>query len=253
MTSLPPEPPVPAPPAPPQPPSKEQEEALRKLPPAHRKQVELQRKLMSELTFPPYIPRKCMPNVKTLDLLMAQMKAGDGGGAGDDGNGNVGHSGGNGDTPMALFTKDEWERIKHPQPGSNGLSNTSPWEHVHHIDRSCRQFKLKHLHAKVKALNAKKRLIEAGGRSSADASTYEEEKARSIIMDMNYKFCQNQVSCPERMNRLATCWSAFGPVVFKKFTEAGQEGLICKSEREAVERCSGGLVQRLMRSATDDE
>ena len=152
----------------------------------------------------------------------------------------------------ALFTKDEWERIKHPQPGSNGLSNTSPWEHVHHIDRSCRQFKLKHLHAKVKALNAKKRLIEAGGESSADASAYEEEKARAIIMDMNYKFCQNQVSCPERMNRLATCWSAFGPVVIKKFTEAGQEGLICKSEREAVERCSGGLVQRLMRSATDD-
>ena len=241
MTSLPP-PPVPSP-------LEAQEEALRKLPPAHRKQVELQRKLMSELIFPPYIPRKCMPNVKTLDLLMTQMKAGDGDGGGDGGNGN---SGDNGDTPIALFTKDEWERIKHPQPGSNGLSNTSPWEHVHHIDRSCRQFKLKHLHAKVKALNAKKRLIEAGGQSSADASAYEEEKARAIIMDMNYKFCQNQVSCPERMNRLATCWSAFGPVVIKKFTEAGQEGLICKSEREAVERCSGGLVQRLMRSATDD-
>ena len=238
MTSLPP-PPVPSP-------LEAQEEALRKLPPA---QVELQRKLMSELIFPPYIPRKCMPNVKTLDLLMTQMKAGDGDGGGDGGNGN---SGDNGDTPIALFTKDEWERIKHPQPGSNGLSNTSPWEHVHHIDRSCRQFKLKHLHAKVKALNAKKRLIEAGGESSADASAYEEEKARAIIMDMNYKFCQNQVSCPERMNRLATCWSAFGPVVIKKFTEAGQEGLICKSEREAVERCSGGLVQRLMRSATDD-
>ena len=83
--------------------------------------------------------------------------------------------------------------------------------------------------------------------------TYEEEKARSIIMDMNHKFCQNQVSCPERMDRLVTCWGAFGPVVIKKYSEAGQEGLICKSEREAVERCSGGLVQRLMRSATDDE
>jgi len=184
-----------------------------------------------------------MPNVKTLDLLMSQMKAENG----DDGNGD------DGSTAVSLFTKDEWERIEHPQPGSNGLSIVSPWEHVHHVDRSCRQFKLKHLHAKVKALNAKKRLIEAGGQSKADAITYEEEKARSIIMDMNYKFCQNQVSCPERMNRLATCWSAFGPVVIQKITEAGQEGLICKSEREAVERCSGGLVQRLMRSATDDE
>jgi hypothetical protein len=240
---------VPPPPRPPQPPSKEQqEEAIRKLPPAHRKQVELQRKLMSELIFPPYIPRKCMPNTKPLDLLITQMKAGVGDGGAGDGNSND-----NVDTPISLFTKEEWDRIKHPQPGTNGLSNTSPWEHVHHIDRSCRQFKLKHLHAKVKALNAKKRLIESGGQSTADASTYEEEKARSVIMDMNHKFCQNQVSCPERMNRLATCWSAFGPVAIKKFTEAGQEGLICKRERESVERCSGNLVQRLMRSATDDD
>ena len=240
----PPPPPTLTPPQPPSSRSDQQEEALRKLPPAHRKQVERQRKLMSELIFPPYISGKCMPNVKTLDMLISRIKDqdGDDDGSGDDGSANV-----------SLFTKDEWERIKHPQPGSNGMSNMSPWEHVHHVDRSCRQFKLKHLHAKVKALNAKKRLIEAGGQSQADAITYEEEKARSIIMDMNYKFCQNQVSCPERMDRLVTCWGAFGPVIIKKYSEAGQQGLICKSEREAVERCSGGLVQRLMRSATDDE
>ena len=242
----PPPPPTLTPPQPPSSRSDQQEEALRKLPPAHRKQVERQRKLMSELIFPPYISGKCMPNVKTLDRLISRMKDQDNG---DDDTG----SGDDGSATVSLFTKDEWERIKHPQPGSNGMSNISPWEHVRHVDRSCRQFKLKHLHAKVKALNAKKRLIEAGGQSQADAITYEEEKARSIIMDMNHKFCQNQVSCPERMDRLVTCWGAFGPVIIKKYSEAGQQGLICKSEREAVERCSGGLVQRLMRSATDDE
>jgi hypothetical protein len=210
-----------------------------------------------------------MPKVDGMGKLLSLMKEGDA----DSGSSSSSSSKENDkkekrDTSGArsLFTPEEWERLSNPQPGPNALSPISPLQHVKHVDNSCRQFKLKHLKAKVKALDAKKEAlarargthddsISSSGTSTRTdeelASTYEEEKARAIIHEMNYKFCLSQVSCPERMNRLASCWGSTGPVLIKQATEAGQEGLICLNEREGVERCSGALVQRLMRVATE--
>ena len=67
------------------------------------------------------------------------------------------------------------------------------------------------------------------------------------ILRTNYNLCLARGVCPQRTNNLLTCWKSTDPRVFKVMAEQGLDQLICIDEREAVERCIGLSVQKVMK------
>mmetsp|Transcript_40608 Transcript_40608/g.74242 ORF Transcript_40608/g.74242 Transcript_40608/m.74242 type:complete len:290 (-) Transcript_40608:102-971(-) len=67
------------------------------------------------------------------------------------------------------------------------------------------------------------------------------------IHGMNYNTCLANATCPDRTRRLLTCWESADPQWVKRMEQHGMEGYVCLEEREAVERCVGRSVQRVMK------
>jgi hypothetical protein len=67
------------------------------------------------------------------------------------------------------------------------------------------------------------------------------------IHGTNYNLCLARAVCPQRTNELLSCWKSADPRVFKVLAEQGLDQLMCMEEREAVERCIGLSVQRVMK------
>ncbi len=66
--------------------------------------------------------------------------------------------------------------------------------------------------------------------------------ALSKLASLNYKYCVASQSCPTRMNVLNRCYMSFKPDAIKSIFESGRHDLICKKEKNSVERCVGGLI-----------
>ncbi|KAL7552699.1 hypothetical protein ACHAWF_015936 [Thalassiosira exigua] len=64
----------------------------------------------------------------------------------------------------------------------------------------------------------------------------------------NYNVCLAAATCPERTKRLAACWKRMDPQLIRLMEKEGVEGFVCLEEREAVERCVGLGVQRVMKA-----
>jgi len=69
----------------------------------------------------------------------------------------------------------------------------------------------------------------------------------SKIHEVNYNLCLANAACPERTKRLTRCWKRVDPRTMKAMEEQGMESFVCSEEREAVERCVGLSVQRVMK------
>lgn len=67
------------------------------------------------------------------------------------------------------------------------------------------------------------------------------------IHGTNYNLCLARAVCPQRTNGLLSCWKSTDPRVVKLLAEQGLGHLMCMEEREAVERCIGLSVQRVMK------
>ena len=74
-----------------------------------------------------------------------------------------------------------------------------------------------------------------------------ENSALTKIHGANYNLCLAKAICPDRTNRLLTCWQRTDINLVKRMHEDGISGLICLEEKEAVERCIGNGVQRIMK------
>ena len=74
-----------------------------------------------------------------------------------------------------------------------------------------------------------------------------ENFALAKIHGANYNLCLAKAICPDRTNRLLTCWQRTDINLVKRMHEDGISGLICLEEKEAVERCIGNGVQRIMK------
>lgn len=67
------------------------------------------------------------------------------------------------------------------------------------------------------------------------------------IHGTNYNVCLARAVCPQRTSNLFSCWKRTEPRVVKALAEQGLDQLMCIEEREAVERCIGQSVQRIMK------
>lgn len=67
------------------------------------------------------------------------------------------------------------------------------------------------------------------------------------IHGANYNLCLAKATCPDRTSRLLKCWKSVDPQLLKMMEQEGMEDFICMQEREAVERCIGLGVQRVMK------
>eukprot|EP00578_Thalassiosira_sp_NH16_P000726 CAMPEP_0181138604 /NCGR_PEP_ID=MMETSP1071-20121207/34336_1 /TAXON_ID=35127 /ORGANISM="Thalassiosira sp., Strain NH16" /LENGTH=259 /DNA_ID=CAMNT_0023225453 /DNA_START=129 /DNA_END=908 /DNA_ORIENTATION=+ len=67
------------------------------------------------------------------------------------------------------------------------------------------------------------------------------------IAGANYNLCLANAICPARTRRLLTCWESLDTQWVKIVQQQGMDRLICLEEREAVERCMGMGVQRVMK------
>ncbi len=63
----------------------------------------------------------------------------------------------------------------------------------------------------------------------------------------NYNMCLGRAVCPQRTENLLSCWKSTNPRVVKALAEQGLDQLMCIEEREAVERCIGHSVQKIMK------
>ena len=74
-----------------------------------------------------------------------------------------------------------------------------------------------------------------------------ENQMMARIHDANYNLCLAKATCPYRTDKLLSCWKQSDPRGENVARENGIEGMICMEEREAVERCVGLSVQRVMK------
>jgi hypothetical protein len=69
----------------------------------------------------------------------------------------------------------------------------------------------------------------------------------SKIHEANYNLCLANAVCPKRTGRLLSCWEKMNPRAAKIMAQQGLDHLVCVQEREAVERCIGLSVQKVMK------
>ena len=74
-----------------------------------------------------------------------------------------------------------------------------------------------------------------------------ENYAMATIHGRNYALCLAASSCPHRAERMVSCWASVDARVIGMMERHGMGRYICSEEREAVERCVGGVVQRAMK------
>ena len=69
----------------------------------------------------------------------------------------------------------------------------------------------------------------------------------SKIHEANYNLCLANAVCPKRTGRLLSCWEKMNPRAAKIMAQQGLDHFVCLQEREAVERCIGLSVQKVMK------
>jgi hypothetical protein len=74
-----------------------------------------------------------------------------------------------------------------------------------------------------------------------------ENYAMAKIHGSNYALCLAAAACPDRAERMVSCWAGADPRVVGMMERHGMGRYICSEERKAVERCVGGVVQKAMK------
>ena len=69
----------------------------------------------------------------------------------------------------------------------------------------------------------------------------------SKIHEANYNLCLANAVCPTRTGRLLSCCNKMNPRAAKIMAQQGLDHLVCVQEREAVKRCIGLSVQKVMK------
>jgi hypothetical protein len=67
------------------------------------------------------------------------------------------------------------------------------------------------------------------------------------IHKANHRICLSHSACPKLTKQLLQCYRAMDPNVGQALAKQGLGNLICMEEREAVERCVGNGVQRVVK------
>ena len=235
------------PPPPPLPPPRSEDQTDRS--PTHN---ERQKRLISEIIFPPYIPNKCHADVGAMVRLLRDLNATSATvGRSINGKG-VGVS--NGDDNFGTpFGPDEWRRMDNPSAPTGGPRVPSALAEAREINRVCRVYRTKAEVERRKVLGARRNQeISGNTMDNSDEGAIQEAMARSRIHEMNYRHCIARETCPERTARLVACWKFVGPEAMSQASALDRDGLVCRNEREALVRCSGRLAQRLVRLAIGD-
>lgn len=126
-------------------------------------------------------------------------------------------------------------------------SNSSPLQRLEsNIEKDCGKYLQKmnqHIHLFKLAHEAK------------EEGKLAEYKIKSVLDDMNYRYCLAKEVCPHRMEAMEKCWDSFNSIqhVPKALVGTGNEDAVCGSEKKAVERCCGQIVQSLTRKMMDRE
>jgi hypothetical protein len=69
----------------------------------------------------------------------------------------------------------------------------------------------------------------------------------SGINSMNHAICLARATCPNQTDQLVSCYATLNPKIGQALAKQGLGKVICMEEREAVERCIGKGVQRVVR------
>jgi hypothetical protein len=83
--------------------------------------------------------------------------------------------------------------------------------------------------------------------------TSQDSKRKLAADGMQLQSCLVARVCPQRWQRFGECWSHMPPELVQEFQQAGMAHYLCRSERQAIERCVGDFVSQSTRQATADE
>ena len=232
---------------------------------ALRRRLEKQRQLLSELIFPPHVPHKCHAKVEGLVHLLRDLnvppkfmdipdeltKGGGNNGKVADTLSQYGEEKQKGGS--FPFTEEEWYRMQHltPQSRNHQLSlrgqTMTPLMKLNAIDKKCGPYQRRAQEFR-RQIESKREKAISMNQPFSEKEHAEMEVAKTTIHELNFRYCIAQTSCPNRMHTLQNCWQSIGPEGIKKISELGPvaQDMICKKERQAVERCCGTIMSDLM-------
>ena len=216
----------------------EQEKA--KLPSAQKQNAEQRRQKLNayfdkECLFPSYIPEEAMPDTEPLLALIHDFD---------------------------IDTDGEKSDVQHTS------SHRTPLDDIRKITSLCASYKTKALENRnefqykqaVKMLEKEKATKNQSTDETSDLPSkpphhpeytpipLSHNYLMANIHSANYNLCLANGICPTQTRRLLTCWQSLDPRWVKMMKEQGLESYICLEEREAVERCVGVGVQRVMKN-----
>jgi hypothetical protein len=96
------------------------------------------------------------------------------------------------------------------------------------------------------------------GKYQSSRQQYETNKSpeskRQLAVDLlQLQSCLSDHACPQRSRAFAMCWSSLPPELIQEFKREGMAHYLCMSERQAIERCVGGIVSQAVRHATAED
>ena len=227
--------------------------------------LEKQRQLLSELIFPPHVPHKCHAKVEGLVHLLRDLNVPPKFmNLPEDKKEEVG-SGGTvrGSFP---FTEEEWYKMQHVTPqsrnknhhqvlslrGEKRMMMMTPFGKLNEIDKKCGPY-LRRAQEFRRQIESKREKAISMNQPFSEKEHAEIEVAKTTIHELNFRYCIAQTSCPNRMHTLQHCWQSMGPEGIKQISQLGPvaQDMICKKERQAVQRCCGTIRNDFMETALD--
>ena len=73
-----------------------------------------------------------------------------------------------------------------------------------------------------------------------------QNQALANLHNVNYAMCEAYAICPKQTRQLMRCYKSLNPSLGQALAKQGLGKVICMEEREAVERCVGNGVQRVV-------
>ena len=73
-----------------------------------------------------------------------------------------------------------------------------------------------------------------------------QNQALANVYNVNYAICEAYATCPKQTRQLIKCYESLNPSHGQALAKQGLGNVICMEEREAVERCVGNGVQRVV-------
>lgn len=90
-------------------------------------------------------------------------------------------------------------------------------------------------------------------RENAKSTKLPEWSRQAAMDELKLQECLVAQVCPRRLESFKSCWSRLRSDKVRAAEEAGMVGLLCMTEKQAVERCVGSLVSQAVRQATPED